>query len=121
MRRYRLSATAQEDIVEILAWTYEQYGDVARKRYEALIVAALSDIASQPFRPGSIDRPELGAGVRSWHLRLSRKRASLAAGTVHRPRHFLVYRQEGDVTVIGRILHDAMEIARHLEQEALWK
>ncbi|MFT3663769.1 hypothetical protein [Piscinibacter sp.] len=83
-----------------------------------LSAAALRDIAAQPERPGSIDRPELGAGVRSWHLRLSRERA--ASGPVRRPRHFLVYRVEPGLVVIGRVLHDAMELARHLDPGADW-
>ena len=59
------SAAAQTDLIDILAWTHEHFGDAARKRYEALIVAALRDVSAQPNRPGSIERPELGDGVRS--------------------------------------------------------
>ena len=70
MFRYRLSEAAQGDLVDILAWTDEQFGEAARLRYESLVVAALRDVARQPDRPGSLARPELGAGVRSWHLRL---------------------------------------------------
>lgn len=119
--RYRLSAAAQHDIVDILAWTHQQFGDVARLRYEALLATALRDIAQQPDRPGSIARPELGDGVRSWHLRLSRERARTADGTVHRPRHFLIYRPGNEIIVIGRVLHDAMELARHLQGNEPWE
>lgn len=121
MFRYRLSDAAQRDVLDILGWTQEQFGEAARLRYEALIVAALRDVASQPDRPGSLDRPELGAGVRSWHLRLSREHARPALGGVRRPRHFLVYRLEPGLVVIGRILHDAMELARHLEGDSSWE
>ncbi|AZV93039.1 plasmid stabilization protein ParE [Bordetella sp. J329] len=120
MMRYRLSAIAQEDIVDILAWTHERFGDLARKRYETLIVTALRDIATQPSRAGSSERSELGGGMRSWHLRLSRDRARVAGGMVHRPRHFLIYRVENDMIVIGRVLHDAMELTRHLEGDKSW-
>jgi toxin ParE1/3/4 len=119
MLRYRLSAFAQADVIEILAWTQAQFGEAARLRYEALLVAALRDIATQPDRPGSIERPELGAGVRSWQLRLSRGRTD--EGAVRRPRHFLIYRSEPDLLVVGRVLHDAMELARHLDPESSWK
>lgn len=120
MLRYRLSDSAQADVISVLAWTHEQFGEMARLRYESLIVAALRDLAMQPDRPGSIPRPELGAGVRSWHLRLSRQHAAKGAGVVRRPRHFLVYRLEPDLLVIGRVLHDAMELARNLDPEASW-
>jgi len=120
MIRYRLSGAAQADVVNILAWTQEQFGEAARLRYESLIVAALRDVATQPDRPSSIGRPELGAGVRSWHLRLSRNHAATGTGAVRRPRHFLVYRCEPELLVVGRVLHDAMELARHLDPVAHW-
>jgi toxin ParE1/3/4 len=62
MLRYRLSASAQADVVDILAWTQEQFGEAARLRCESLIAAALRDVAKRPDRLGSIDRPELGTG-----------------------------------------------------------
>lgn len=121
MVQYRLTASAQSDIVDILVWSQERFGEVARKRYEALIVAALRDIATRPDRPGSVERPELGSAVRSWHLRLSRERVSDEIGVVRHPRHFLIYRLQSDVIVVGRVLHDAMELARHLDPLASWE
>ncbi len=121
MLRYRLSAAAQGDVLAILAWTHEQFGEAARLRDESLIVAALRDVSSQPERPGSLARPELGAGVRSWHLRLSRDHLKTGVGGVRRPRHFLVYRVEPGLVVVGRVLHDAMELARHLDPDASWE
>lgn len=120
MLRYRLSESAQGDILSILIWTHEQFGEAARLRYQGLIVAALRDVASQPDRPGSLLRPELGAGVRSWHLRLSRSHVPPGVDEVRKPRHFLIYRCEPDWVVIGRVLHDAMELARHLDPGASW-
>ena len=120
MIRYRLSEAAQGDVINILAWTQAQFSAAARRRYERLIVAALRDAATQPERPGSIERPELGAGVRSWHLRLSRDHVGTGAGVVRRPRHFLIYRFEPDLLVVGRLLHDAMELARHLDPKTSW-
>ena len=121
MFRYGLSEAAQGDVFEILAWTYERFGEAARLRYESLIVVALRDVASQPDRPGSLARPELGAGVRSWHLRLSRDHMKSGVGVVRRPRHFLVYRFEPGLVVVGRVLHDAMELARHLDPDTSWE
>jgi len=118
---YHLSLAAEADILAILTWTQKQFGDVARRRYEALIRTALRDVATQPDRPGSVERPELGVAIRSWHLRLSRERARIEDGIVHRPRHFLIYRLEPQWIVIGRILHDAMELARHLDAKTVWQ
>ncbi len=121
MLRYRLSNVAQVDVLNILAWTHEQFGEAARLRYESLIVAALRDVATEPDRPGSTARPELGAGVRSWHLQLSRKHGAAGAEPVRRPRHFLIYRFEPTVLVVGRVLHDAMELAQHLDPDTSWE
>jgi toxin ParE1/3/4 len=121
MLRYRLSDAAQADVINILAWTHEQFGEAARLRYESLIVAALRDVATQPDRPGSIVRPELGLGVRSWHLRLSRDHVGTGGDGVRRPRHFLIYRFEPALLVVGRVLHEAMELARHLDSDTSWE
>ncbi len=111
----RLSATAREDIVDLLAWTNEHFGEQARLRYERLIVTALRDLAEDPERVGSIDRAELGLHVRSYHLRHSRDRVPGEKGVVRRPRHFLLYRiSPAGVIGVGRVLHDAMELERHL-------
>jgi toxin ParE1/3/4 len=78
-------------------------------------VATLRDIAADPGCPGSLARPEFGANVRSYHLRHSRKRAHTPFGLVRQPRHLLLYRlQRPDLVGIGRVLHDTMEIERHL-------
>lgn len=121
MFRYRLSEAARGDVLNILAWTHEQFGEAARLRYESLIVAALRDVASQPNGPGSLARPELGVGVRSWHLRLSREHMKPGAGIVSRPHHLLVYRVAPGVVVVGRVLHHAMELARHLDADKAWE
>ncbi len=121
MLRYRLSAAAQSDIVEILSWSQRQFGAAARRRYERLIVGALQDLATNPDRAGSRARPELGAGARSWHLRLSVKRAGSGAGRVRTPRHFIVYRMEGTgVLAIGRVLHEAMDVEDRIPGEEPW-
>ena len=114
MARLRLSAAAQADILSLLVWSAERFGDVARTRYEALPVTALADLAAEPARPGSIPRPELGSGIRSYHLHHSRTRARGVEGAVRRPRHLVLYRIERDGTVeVGRVLYDAMELEHH--------
>jgi toxin ParE1/3/4 len=115
--RIRLSMAAEVDIVEILAWSERNFGPGARERYERLISIALSDIAAAPLGPGGAARPDLGEGARSWHLRASRERAHGAGGGVQRPRHFIIYRLEASgLVAIGRVLHDAMELHRHLRR-----
>ncbi|WP_348642557.1 type II toxin-antitoxin system RelE/ParE family toxin [Mesorhizobium sp. B2-4-6] len=113
---YRLSAAAKEDIVQILAYTEVNFGEIARIRYQRLLMVALRDIVADPQRAGSIARAELGNMIRSYHLRHSRDRARTEHGIVLRPRHFLLYRMTLQVIGIGRVLHDAMELQRHLPE-----
>ena len=115
--RYRITEAAQQDIIEILTWTHAQFGVQARERYEALIAAGIRD-ASAPGSSGT-PRPDLGPGVLSWHLR--RSRHNTTGDAVQRPRHFLIYRMDDDTVVIGRVLHDAMELRRHVEPGAAWQ
>ncbi|MFC5756882.1 type II toxin-antitoxin system RelE/ParE family toxin [Rhizobium sp. GCM10022189] len=115
MADFRISAAAQADIVELLARTHERFGEPARSRYEHLLVTALGDLAVDPDRIGTVKRPELGEGVRSYHLRHSRDRARYENGIVRRPRHLLLFRlARPDLIGIGRVLYDAMELERHL-------
>ena len=118
MADYRLTQTARADIVSILAWSHEQFGEQALKRYEALIATAIRDAASRSDDGGPTVRPELGEGVFTWHL--ARSRGRTPGGRVHRPRHFLVCRRDGDTLVIGRVLHDAMDLRRHVDPRQTW-
>jgi toxin ParE1/3/4 len=119
MTRYRLTYAAQADVVSILAWSHDRFGEEARKRYEALIATAIREAATGGDEVGRTMRPELGDGVFSWHLAQSRTRSP--GGKVHRPRHFLICRIDSDVMVVGRVLHDAMELRRNLAPLQPWE
>jgi toxin ParE1/3/4 len=114
MALYRLSAIAERDIIQLLAYTQANFGEIARLRYERLLATALREIATDPERQGSVDRAEIGDRVRSYHLRHSRDRARTTHGIVQRPRHMLLYRIGPNLIGVGRVLHDAMELKRHL-------
>lgn len=107
------------DIVSILAWSDQQFGEEARKRYEALIANAIRDAASHVDDVEHTPRPGLGEGVFSWHL--SRSRSRSLEGKVGRPRHFLICRRrDGNILVIGRVLHDAMDLRQHVAPWRTW-
>lgn len=118
MKTYRLAKAAEADIAALLDHTYDLFGEVARRRYETLLATALRDIAADIGRVGVKLRPELGEGVRSYHLRHSRNRAAVDGGVISRPRHLLLFRQiDVEIVGVGRVLHDSMEIERHLPDE----
>lgn len=115
MRRLRLSALAKGDIENTLVHSHATFGESARQRYEALIAAALNDIATNPDRVGVKQRAELGPNVRTYHLFHSRERGRTEDGIVREPRNMLLFRLiEPNIVDVGRILHDAMEVANHL-------
>ena len=118
MSRYVLSPAAERDIESILAWTHEQFGASGRLRYRALLVRAILDVADDAERAGSQNRPEIATGARTYHLWRSRNHVAAATGRVRRPRHLLLYRTCADGRVeISRVLHDSMDLLRHLPEE----
>lgn len=120
MPRYRLSPSAERDLEEILRWTHRQFGETARLRYEALLVQAILDIAANSERAGCLARPELSADAFTYHLAYSRDRVVKSTGRVNRPRHFLLCRISPDGCLeIGRVLHDSMDLPRHLPPDYL--
>ncbi len=113
----RLTAQAEADIAGILEYAEETFGEVARQRYEVLLGTSLLDIEADPCRLGSVARPEIGQHVHTYHLRHARARAK-AAGRVRAPKHFLLYRcASPDIVGVGRVLHEAMDISRHVPAE----
>lgn len=118
MPAWRLSTAAEDDIVALLAYTQDRFGDTARRHYEVLLVTGLRCVSTDPECHGSAARPELGETVRSYHLRHARSRARTAGGWVRKPRHVLLYRRvKSGLVGIGRVLHDSMEVERHLPSQ----
>jgi toxin ParE1/3/4 len=112
----RFTRTAQRDVKGILNWSRKEFGEAAVARYKALLKQAVRDIADDPQRPGSRERPEIMIeGARTYHLEFSRSRVS--GLTVKTPRHFLLYRYLDErVIEVGRILHDSRDLQRHLPE-----
>ncbi|EJA9921995.1 type II toxin-antitoxin system RelE/ParE family toxin [Pseudomonas aeruginosa] len=118
MAKYRISHDVQADIIDILRFTHNRFGDAARRRYQALIGAALEAVATDPLRLGSLSREEEGPGLRSIHLVYCCSMPKV--GKVIRPRHFVFYRVATDqVLEVVRVLHDSMELERHLARNRL--
>ena len=115
MRQLRVARLADEDIVSILELSLSKFGQAACRRYEALLTTAFEGLREEPEKFGSIARPEFGSSIRTIHLRFSRDEARTPEGIVHRPRHVVAYRVAGDWGLeIIRVLHDSMELQRHL-------
>jgi toxin ParE1/3/4 len=104
----RFSPRAVQDIEDVLAYTAGQFGLRKYDEYRELIRQALADLAADPSRPPARCRPELQKEAWTFHIARRGRRA----------RHFFIYRIVGSRYVdIGRLLHDSMDIQRHLPNE----
>jgi len=116
-KQYRLvrTAAALSDLSAIRDYTLQNFGEAVWRSYTALLRQSFKDIRNDPYRLGSKERPEIGQGVRSYHISHSRTRAQ---ADVKAARHFVLYYlpQEVDI-VISRVLHDARDLARHIPED----
>ena len=113
MPRYRLSDPAKADIAALLRTSETMHGAEARIRYRALLTAAMRRIAAEPLGLSTVDRSELSAGVRCFHIRHSRNESRGAK--VGDPVHVIFYRalSPGLIEIV-RVLHERMEASRHV-------
>src|SRR3984893_2727329 len=103
--RVRLGAIAELDFANILKWTAKNFGARQSRIYRDTLVRAIGELANGPEVAGSKARDEIMPGLRTLHVGRHGRRG----------RHFLLYRTvEGRIIEIGRILHDQMDLQRHL-------
>jgi toxin ParE1/3/4 len=101
----RFSPRAVRDIENVLSHTLTRFGEKKYAEYQSLIRQALVDIAADPNSRPAKQRPELHRDARTFHIARPGKRA----------RHFFLYRIAADNFIdIGRLLHDSMDLRRHL-------
>jgi toxin ParE1/3/4 len=104
-----LSAEAEKDFSRILMYTRDTFGPHQAEIYETTLLNAIALLDGGPDILGSIARDELRPGIRSLHV---------ARGS-RRGRHVIMYRTTANQTIdVVRILHDAMDLARHIPPES---
>lgn len=104
MRNYRLPTHVEERLLALLDEGAENFGNLVRDRYAALILRAMQDVANNPLRPGSTSDPAIDPRARFYHLRYSRTKLP-ARSRIGTPRHILVYEvgEDGVVDILGLI------------------
>lgn len=118
MHSLRFTAAARADLRAIQTHTEKRFGAVARKRYTALLAQALRDLSENPARPGSLKRPDIGPDLLTYHISFSKNRSRTEHGSVRAPRHLILYMLEEDsIVAILRVLHDVMDIPKHIKAE----
>ena len=100
----RLGRQAEQDYVEILQWTIKTFGEGQASTYAETMSRAIEALADGPDVLGARARDDIEPGI--WTLHVARQGC---AG-----RHFVVFRvAEPDIDVL-RLLHDSMDLPRHL-------
>ena len=119
MWQHYFSLAAEQDIIEILVWSEENFGEFGRIRYEKLIIAAIRDLSENPERHGTQQRDEVFENARLYHLIYSRKSVAVDQ-RVKRPRHLILFKMVGEQQIeIARVLHDYMDLVQHLPEELI--
>jgi len=107
--RIRLGVEAEKDFARILKYTADRFGERQAGVYRITLTEALTALHSGPDVAGSAARDEILPNLRSLHV----------ARNGRRGRHFILYRaRRGRVIEVIRILHDAMDFARHIPSES---
>jgi len=109
--RVRLAAAAEADFRDILLWTLRQFGETQARIYSQTLSAALTSLPEGPAAHGVRARDDIAKGLFTLHV----------ARNGRKGRHFILFRaaRAGDQQIIEvlRILHDAMDLARHAPPE----
>ena len=109
-RIVRVAAPARNDIAEILRFTEREFGEAQRDRYATLIRLAIDQIAADADGLGVRRNRDLHVEVRILHIARRGRHA----------RHVLVFRIAEDGSVdVARLLHDSMDVARHVPDDLL--
>ncbi len=118
MATFRLSAPAEATLDDILDWSTAHFHDLGRRRYAALLVRAMGDVAEDPQRVGVTWLRLSGRPIGVYHLRHSREGVP-PAERVDQPRHLVVFRigADGVADILG-FIHERMLRDRALRRLA---
>jgi toxin ParE1/3/4 len=97
-----------QDYQTIFYWTKEKFGLTQARIYAETISNALKDLRNGPEITGVKMRDEIGADIKTLHI----------ARKGRKGRHFVLFRTrltgEHKVIEVLRLLHDSMDLVRHL-------
>ena len=103
--KVRLAAQAELDFSEIITWTLENFGERQAETYAETLILAIEALHDGPEQLGAKARDDIEPGIRTLHI----------ARQGRKGRHFVVFREtQGQCIDVLRILHDSMDLARHI-------
>jgi toxin ParE1/3/4 len=104
----RLTAAAESDFRHIVQWSARQFGAAQARIYAHTLTLVIEALTQGPDVAGGRCRDDIGKGLRVLHV----------APHGRKGRHFLIFRVRStdklEAIEVLRILHDAMELTRHL-------
>jgi toxin ParE1/3/4 len=104
----RLSAAAEVDFAEIVAWTTQHFGPAQARLYASILRDAVTELAAGPKTLGAKARPDVGAGLHTLHVARRGRRGS----------HVVLFRiahaEQQPVIEVLRMLHESMDFARQV-------
>jgi len=105
----RIATAAEEDFQRILEWTVEHFGRRQAKAYAVTVSQAIQALSQGPTTPRLKPRPDIFRDVAVLHVARGGRKG----------RHFIVVRLRNRAKLVEvlRILHDSMDLARHIEEE----
>jgi toxin ParE1/3/4 len=103
--RVRLGEQAERDFMDVLQWTTKTFGAQQAQTYQTTLEESIQELADGPVITGARSRNDILRGTYTIHV----------ARHGRRGRHLLLYRVVSDrVIEIARILHDSMDLRRHV-------
>ena len=96
MKRYKLSKKAESDFRKIWNYTFDSWGEKQAEIYTTQLKSIFSTLASDPQKGKSIDQIKIGY----FKYRIQK--------------HTIYYRRANTGLEIVRILHEKMDVTRHL-------
>ncbi len=109
--RVRLTTSAETDFQNILRWTSERFGETQARIYADTLSGAIEALGEGPDIAGARERGDIAEGLMTLHVARGGRKG----------RHFVLYRVGGEsepfLIDVLRLLHDAMDLPRHLEED----
>ena len=98
--RFRVTRLASQDYEQVLDYTIERWGVEQYRKYRSMLRGAIDIIAEDPLNLESRARADLFDGARIYPI----------------GRHYLVFYISDECVILARILHQQMDLPRHLEE-----
>jgi len=98
-RAYRIRPEAEKDLKDIARYTRRTWGLEQTRKYLRALHERMQALAANPNL--GVTRHDVAEGYRSARI----------------GHHHVFYRQDGDIIIVVRMLHESMDVQRHVEVE----